>query len=448
MFSLPNEFVIFLDAFRPLFSPSVWRWAQTLVLGAILCQGNRTVASCLRAVGLGNTPDFCRYHNVLRRARWSGLAAAKILFGLLIVVFVPPHAAIVIGADETLERRQGKKIKAKGWYRDAVRSKGKHVVTCLGLEWLCFMLIVPVPWSSRQWALPFWTMLQPSKKANDEAGKRHKTSIDWTIQALKQLRRWEPTRRLILLVDGGFASFDLLEECCRLHIAMICRLRIDAKLYDVPPEPIQGKRGPKPTKGALLTSLKTLAKDESQPWEKARLPWYQDDKKSISYISGVALMHKTKHVPIAVKWVLVRIEGKKNPHAFFTNNVEIDALDLLKQYMLRWNVEVTFEEARAHGGVETQRQWSDLAIARTTPVLFGLFSLIACAALQFYHNGELTPKSSAWYKKSESTFSDLMAVMRRKTWGRKYLNSEKSPQQKLFSQDDIQVLIDQLLGVA
>ena len=100
MFSLPTEFVVLLDAFRPLFSPSVWQWAQTLVMGAILCQGNRTVASCLRAVGLGNTPDFCKYHNVLRRARWSGLAAAKILFGLLIRLFVPPHAAIVIGADE------------------------------------------------------------------------------------------------------------------------------------------------------------------------------------------------------------------------------------------------------------------------------------------------------------------------------------------------------------
>ena len=448
MFSLPNEFVIFLDAFSQLFSSSVWGRAQTLVMGAILCQGNRTVASCLRAVGLGNSPDFCNYHNVLRRARWSGLAAAKILLGRLIVLFVPRHAALVIGADETLERRQGKKIKAKGWYRDAVRSKGKHVVTCLGLEWLCLMLIVPVPWSSRQWALPFWTILQPSKKANEEAGKRHKTSIDWTIQALKQLRRWEPTRRLILLVDGGFASFDLLEECCRLHITMICRLRIDAKLYDFPPEPIKSKRGPKPKKGKLLTSLKNLAKDDSQPWQKALIPWYQGDTKSISYLSGVVLMHKTKHLPIAVKWVLVRIEGKKNPQAFFTNNVEIDALDLLKQYMLRWNVEVIFEEARAHLGVETQRQWSDLAITRTTPVLLGLFSLITCAALQFYRNGELTPKSSSWYKKPEITFSDLVAVMRRKTWGGKYLNSEKSPQQKLFSQDDIHVLINQLLDVA
>ena len=97
---------------------------------------------------------------------------------------------------------------------------------------------------------------------------------------------------------------------------MICRLRIDARLYDFPPEPTPGKRGPKPKKGALLTALKTLAKDESQPWQKAIIPWYQEDQKSISYLSGVALMHKTKHLPIAVKWVLVRIEGKKNPQAF------------------------------------------------------------------------------------------------------------------------------------
>ena len=448
MFSLPHEFLLFFVDFQKLFSPSVWCLAQTLVMGAILGQGDKTVASCLRAVGLGDTPDFCNYHNVLRRARWSGLAAAKILFGLLVIFFVASGAPIVIGADETLERRQGKKIKTKGWYRDAVRSKGKHVVTCLGLEWLCFMLIVPVPWSSRQWALPFWTLLQPSKKANEQAGKKHKTSIDWTIQALKQLRRWQPTRRLIFLVDGGFASFDLAQECCRLHITMICRLRIDAKLYDFPPEPLVGKRGPKPKKGERLPSLKDLAKDGSQPWNDARLPWYQYDEKSISYISGVALIHKTKHLPIAVKWVLVPVEGKKTPQAFFSNNVETGALDILKQYMLRWNVEVTFEEARAHLGVETQRQWSDLAIARTTPVLFGLFSLVSCAALLFHRQGDLTPKGSAWYKKPEITFSDLIAVMRRKTWGNKYFNSEKSTEQKLFSQDDLQVLINQLLEVA
>jgi|TARA_B100001167_G_C16756353_1_gene298930 hypothetical protein len=447
MFSLPTEFLPFLEAFRQLFSVSVWASVQTLVMGAILCQGNRTVSSALRVVGLGDSPRFRNYHNVLSRARWSSLATAKILFGLLVSLFAP-SGFIMLGIDETLERRSGKKIKAKGWYRDAVRSKGNHVAKCLGLEWLCLMLIVPVPWSSRYWALPFWSILQPSKRANEETGKGHKTSIDWTIQALKTIRRWEPARGIILLVDGGFASFDLLEASCRLHITLICRLRIDAKLYDFPPELIQGKRGPKPKKGELMLPLKTLANDDKQPWKKKRLPWYQEGEKAISYLSGVALMHKTKHLPIAVQWVLVRVEGKKNPIAFFSNNVELDPFDILKRYMFRWNVEVTFEEARAHMGIETQRQWSDLAIARTTPCLLGLFSLICCAALSFYRQGELIPRGSAWYKKTEITFSDLMALMRRKTWGDKYFNSEIPPEQKVFSQDDLQVLIYQLIKVA
>jgi len=448
MFSLPNEFLLFFEPFKQLFSSSVWMMFQTLTMGTILSHGNRTVASALRSVGLENSPGSRNYHNVLSRAHWSIFAASKILFGLLVGTFVPPGASIVIGADETLERRGGKKIKAKGWYRDAVRSKGKHTVTCLGLEWLCFMLIVPVPWSSRHWALPFWTLLQPSKKSCEQSGKKHKTSIDWTIQALKAIRRWERFRAIILLVDGGFASFDLLENCCRLHITMVCRLRIDAQLYDFPPDPVEGKRGPKPKKGDLLPSLKTIAEQEDASWKEAKLPWYRDGEKNISYQSGIALVHKTKHLPIAIKWVLVRIEGKKTPQAFFTNNVEIEDFDILKQYMLRWNVEVTFEEARAHVGVETQRQWSDLAIERTTPCLFALFSLICCAAVEFFKQGKLTPRQSAWYQKTEITFSDIIALMRRNIWAEKYLNSDVSPENKLFSQDDVQVLIHQLLNAA
>ncbi|MBF0351761.1 MAG: transposase [SAR324 cluster bacterium] len=145
MFSLPNEFLIYLDAFRPVFSVPVRGLAQTLVMGTILCQGDRTVASALRSIGLENDPKFRNYHSVLSRDRWSSLSIAKILFGLIVRAFVPPNAFITIGIDETLERRSGKKIKVKGRYRDAVRSKGNHVVTCLGLEWLCLMLIVPIP---------------------------------------------------------------------------------------------------------------------------------------------------------------------------------------------------------------------------------------------------------------------------------------------------------------
>ena len=108
MFSLPIEFCIVSNSFRQLFSVPVWASAQTLIMGAMLCQGKRTVASALRSVGLEEGPHYRNNHNVLKRANWSGLAAAKILFGLLILTFVP-KGFIMIGIDETLERRSGKK---------------------------------------------------------------------------------------------------------------------------------------------------------------------------------------------------------------------------------------------------------------------------------------------------------------------------------------------------
>ena len=193
-----------LKCFAPVFSARVWRHAKILLIGAILCRKERTVAAILRVMGLGNDPHFVNYHRVLSKARWSGLQAAKILLGLL-VALVPVNLPIIIGVDETIERRKGKKIKDKGCYRDPVRSTEKHVIRCFGLKWLSMMLIVPVPWSERHWALPFLTALTPSKKANEEENRRHKTTVDWTIQMIKQVSRWLVDKSIILVGDGSFA---------------------------------------------------------------------------------------------------------------------------------------------------------------------------------------------------------------------------------------------------
>ena len=160
-----------------------------MFLGAILCRGPRRVSSVLRIMGLANEINFSKYHRVLSHARWNGLALSKILLGLLIQI-LPASWPILIAVDETLERRKGKKIKAKGVYRDAVRSSQSKVITSFGLKWECMMLIVPLPWCNRPWALPFLTVLSPSKKANDKAGRAHKTSIDWTRQMMMLVCRW------------------------------------------------------------------------------------------------------------------------------------------------------------------------------------------------------------------------------------------------------------------
>lgn len=193
-----------LASFAPLFSESVWENAKILLIGAILCRHQRTVATLLRVMGLSNESRFVNYHRVLNRACWSALHASKILLGL-IITFVPASWPLIIGIDETIERRKGTKIKAKGCYRDAVRSSEKHVIRCFGLKWLCMMLIVPVPWSQRPWALPFLTVLTPSEKANKDANKRHKTTIDWTIQMIKQVSRWVINHSIMSLSKGGMS---------------------------------------------------------------------------------------------------------------------------------------------------------------------------------------------------------------------------------------------------
>ncbi len=141
------------------------------------------------------------------------------LLGLLITRLVPSGATIVLGADDTVERRSGRKITARGCYRDAVRSSKKHVIRGFGLKWVAMMLLVPVPWSRRVWALPFLTAL--CWPAEDSKRCRHKTSIDWVRQMMTQVRRWLPRRRLVLVVDGGFAAVSL----ALVQIQATCCLR-------------------------------------------------------------------------------------------------------------------------------------------------------------------------------------------------------------------------------
>ena len=169
---LPEAIITVVSVFAPMFSRPVWNHAQVLLVGVLLCQGPRTVAAALRVLGLGQARRFEKYHRVLSRAHWSGLQGAKILLGLL-VMLVPPRWPVLIVVDETVERRQGRKIKAKGRYRDAVRSTQKAVVKCYGLKWISMMVLVALPWSARPWALPFLTVLAPSKRSNEAAGKRH-----------------------------------------------------------------------------------------------------------------------------------------------------------------------------------------------------------------------------------------------------------------------------------
>lgn len=421
--TLPPAFARIMIAFRPLFSKSVFANAMVLVVGALLTPGRRTVAAALRAVGLAGEPAFHKYYDVLSRAKWSTRQGGRVLLAKLVEAFgAEKYAAsepLVFSIDDTIERRWGSKIKARGIYRDPVRSSGGHFVKASGLRWLSMMLLTPLPWAKRVWALPFLTVLCPSERYNAKYRKRHKKLTVWARQMVCQLRRWLPSRRLVVVGDSSFAAIELLAGTSD-YATMVTRLRLDAALYRSAPPRKEGQPGRPPKKGKRLPKLEERLTDPSTQWQEVEATWwYGRSGKRLEVATGTAVWYHSGMPVVPLRWVLVRDpEGDLDPKGFLCTDQKAAPTDILRWFVRRWSVEVTFEEARAHLGMETQRQWSDLAILRTTPCLLGLFSLVALMADHLARRGGLTVRRAAWYEKEHVTFSDALAAARRKHWQR------------------------------
>src|SRR5215207_8570004 len=420
MRTLPKEMIRVLAPFAPLFSEGVWQHVQLLLAGAILAPGKRTVASALRAVGLEQERHFCRYHRVLSRAVWSSREASRVLLRLLIEAFVPEGGPLVLGIDETLERRRGKKISAKGIYRDPVRSSREHFVKTSALRWVCLTLLVPVPWTSRVWALPFLSALAYSERYAKEQGKRHKTLPEWAGQLLLLVRRWYPEREIVAVADGTYASLKLLDRCRRLcnPITFITRLRLDAALYEPAQPRYPGQIGRTRLKGERLPNLSVVAEDPATAWTSITVAdWYGGEERTVEVASATAIWYSTGLPPVALRWVLIRDpEEEFETQALLCTDLDAAPERIITWFVRRWQMEATFQEVRQRLGFETQRHWSEQALRRTAPALLGLFSVVALLAHRHRRRIPKAVRRAAWYDKRHPTFSDALALVRKELW--------------------------------
>jgi len=417
MLTLPPTMINMMKPFAPCFHrATTWKKAQVLLVGAILTPGKRVVTEMLRVMGLSESRQFAQYHQVLNRAVWSPLELAQVLLKLLVQHFVPAEQALVFGIDPTIERRWGRKIAARGIYRDAVRSSDSHFVKTSGLRWLSLMLLTPIPWAQRVWALPVMTVLSPSERYYQLRGRSPKTLLERSMQMLKLLRRWLPQAELVVVGDNAFAALDFLAAAQHLDVTVIARLRLDAALYE-PAPPYSGCGRPR-KKGQRLPTLARLLHDPNTDWQRLYLPWYDGQQRELEVTSQTAVWFHNGKPPVPIRWVLIRDpQGEYAPLALLCTDPQQTTLNIIRWFVQRWQVEVTFEEARRHLGLETQRQWSDKAIARSTPLLLGLFSWVTLLAHALYSSQPaLTPRQAAWYAKSIPTFSDALALVRQQLW--------------------------------
>ena len=419
MLTLPGAILPVLIPFAAPFRSPTWQKAQVLLVGTILAPSRRAVASALRVMGLSGDRNYARYHHVLNRAAWSPLQVSRVLLRLLIQHLDQGDGPLVFGIDETLERRQGPLISALGVYRDAVRSSRSYMVKASGLRWVSLMWLGRIPWAGRHWALPVLTALVPSERYYRCRGRSHQKLTDRALQITLQLRRWLPHRSPVLVGDSSYAVLDLLHFCQSLTqpVTFITRLRLDAGLYAPAPPRLPGQTGRPRVKGVRRPTLKKLLNQPTVSWTTAPVAWYDNTTHTVELTSQTAVWYHTGKPPVPIRWVLVRDpQGEFESQALLCTDLAVTPAQILEWFVLRWQLEVTFQEVRSHLGVETQRQWSDRAIARTTPVLMGLFSWTGLAAHLLQKQQPMIQRTAAWYAKPAPTFVDAIALVRRHLW--------------------------------
>jgi hypothetical protein len=304
------------------------------------------------------------------------------------------------------------------------------MVKASGLRWLGCMLLTPIAWANRVWALPFLTVLCPSERFYAQRGRRHQTLRERAWQIIRLVRRWLPGREIVFVADSSFAALEWLALVARLpRVSVITRLRLDAALYDPPPPRDPGQRGRPRLKGKRRPTLEAVLADEKTPWSTLTIDdWYGEGPREVDIATDTALWYHSGKPPVAIRWVLIRDpQARCKPQALLSTNLEHTCEQMLAWFVRRWTMEVTFEDARAHLGMETQRQWNDRAIARTTPALLSLYSIITLTAQLLIEKGATCVRSTAWYRKTRPTFADAIALVRRQLW--EHIHFSTSPQE-------------------
>jgi hypothetical protein len=228
------------------------------------------------------------------------------------------------------------------------------------------------------------TVLAPSERYHQGRSQRHQTLTDWAQHMLLVVRRWVRARALVVVTDSSFAVMTLRWRLRQLRnpIAWITRLRLDAALSEPAPPRKPRQNGRPRVKGQRLPTLAQVLANPATQWATATVRgWYGARERVVQLVSATAVWSHSGMPPLPMRWVLVRDpQAEFAPQALWCTDLTVDPGQILEWFVLRWRLEVTWQEARAHLGLETPRPWNARAIARTTPALLGLFSFVTLLA--------------------------------------------------------------------
>jgi DDE superfamily endonuclease len=396
----------------PAFTAPTFDRFALLAVAAVLTAGRRTVANLLRTLGALAPGHRTSYQRVLSAARWSGLAVARRLCGL-VLDRVPVDRPVLLVGDDTVDGHRGKRVWGKARHRDPVRSTHTYTAWRYGHRWVVLAVLVHFPFARRPWALPVLVALYRSEEDNRRAGRPHRTPAQLLCRLAAVLLRWFPDRRFVLTGDSGFGTHEVARFCRARagRLTLISKLHPDANLFE-PPPPYRGKGRPR-AKGAALPKPRAAA--ARARLRSAVVRWYGGGTRRVGLAGGVGHWYKAGRGLVALRWVFVRDrDGTHRDEFFYTTDPALSPEAVVGHYAWRWNIETTFQECRSGLGLETTRGWCRDTVRRAAPCLFGLYTAVALAFAAVPE----TERSGGvrWPGKGGVTFSDALACVRRRLW--------------------------------
>jgi hypothetical protein len=415
MHSIPKTARPVIKEFAPAFTrPTLVRFAF-LLFAAILTTGHRTVTNVLRTLGRAVPGHPSSYHRVFSHRRWYSWKLARGLATFILDHWLPQGPVPLVG-DDTVDEHRGKKVYGKACHRDAVRSTHSYTAYRWGHKWVVLAILVKFPFAARPWALPVLVALYRSPEWNKKHNRRHKTPAELMRQLLAVLAHWFPRRNFVFAGDGGFATHPLASfvHRHRKRLVLVSLFYAKANLY-APPPTVRGRQTGRPRKkGAKQPSPADVVAKARR--KRLNVAWYGGGRRDVAIVTGTGHWYKGGEGLVPVRWVFVHdCTGTHREEYFFTTDPGMTPQQIIETYTGRWSIETTFQEMRAHLGLETTRGRTENTVLRVAPCLFGLYSVVALLYAQLPVRWRRS-FSICWPGKTHVAFSDAISTVRRWLW--------------------------------
>ncbi len=413
MLILPDESLVVLDAFAPVFTQPTYRHFLILLGASVLTTGRRTVANLLRTAGALAPGNASSYRRVFSQARWSMIHLAYTLARLLIALS-PEDTPIVLAGDDTVVAHPGPHVFGKARHRDPVRSSHAYTAWRYGHKWVVLAVLVRFPFATRPWALPVLVALYQSEENDRSQGRRHRTPAQHLIRLLAVMLRWFPHRRFVFVGDSAYGTHEVARfvDRHRKRLCLVSKLHPEANLF-TPPPPYRGKGRPA-VKGKRLAKP-SEAVSAAKRFRRFTVGWYGGGTRRVKTQTETGHWFKSGKGLVSIRWVFVRdLEGTHRDEYFYTTDTELSVEQIIGYYTGRWNIETTFEETRSCLHLETTCGWCRQTVLRVTPCLFGLYSVVALLYSQLPADRRV--QAIQWPGKVGITFADALTAVRRWIW--------------------------------